>query len=71
MPTRTKYAPGMPAFWGVYFNVDDTDATAKMAASLGATVLPEPTDIPPGRFAAILDPQGAAFSVLTWTDPTD
>ena len=63
MPARTKDSPGTPSWVDL--------ATAKMAASLGATVLAEPTDIPPGRFAAILDPQGAAFSVLTWTDPTD
>lgn len=64
-------AEGIPPYWGVYVNVDDTDATAKQAVGLGATVMAEPTDIPPGRFAALADPQGAMFNVLTWTGPTD
>lgn len=56
---------GMPAFWGVYFQVDDTNVVAAKAKELGASVMVEPTDIPGvGRFAALVDPQGAAFSVL-------
>lgn len=62
---------GIPAYWGVYFNVDDTDALVEQAKGLGASVLAEPIDIPPGRMATLTDPQGAMFSVLTWTDPTD
>lgn len=58
-------AEGMPSYWGVYFAVDDCDAIAASAQELGATVLAGPMDIPTvGRFAALLDPQGAAFSVL-------
>jgi len=67
----TPPVEGIPAYWGVYFNVDDTDALVEQAKGLGATVLAEPTDIPPGRFATLADPQGAMFNVLTWTDPTD
>jgi len=62
---------GIPAYWGVYFDVDDTDALVEKAKGLGATVLAEPQDIPPGRFATMTDPQGAMFNVLTWTEPTD
>lgn len=53
-----------PPFWGVYFAVDDTDAAAAKAAELGGRVLVEPMDIPPGRFAVIADPTGAAFNIL-------
>ncbi len=60
---------GMPSFWGVYFAVDDTDAIVAKAEGLGATVLAPPMDIPDvGRFAALLDPQGAAFSVIKNAD---
>ncbi len=56
---------GIPPYWGVYFAVDDCDASAARAAELGATLLVEPMDIPTvGRFAVVLDPQGAAFSIL-------
>jgi predicted enzyme related to lactoylglutathione lyase len=61
---------GMPAFWGVYFAVDDTDAIVAKAKELGATVLAEPMDIPDvGRMAALTDPQGASFSVLKNAGP--
>jgi hypothetical protein len=48
-----------------YVGVEDTDATCKKAASLGAQVLVEPMDIPNiGRFAILKDPQGAVFGVI-------
>ncbi len=62
-----KTPPGvpMPPNWGVYFAVNDCDATAKKAGELGAKVLMPPTDIPgTGRFATLQDPQGAVFSVI-------
>jgi uncharacterized protein len=56
--------PGIPPAWTIYFSTDDTDATVDKAKSLGAAVFAEPMDIPPGRFAALADPQGAMFSVI-------
>ncbi|MGI8939003.1 MAG: VOC family protein [Iamia sp.] len=57
---------GMPSFWGVYFAVDDCDATVAAATDAGATVMAEAMSVPDvGRFAAIADPQGAMFSVMT------
>ena len=62
---------GMPAFWGVYFSVEDCDATVDQAKALGANVLNGPMDVPDvGRMAALMDPQGAAFSVLKNANPT-
>ncbi|MGA2837395.1 MAG: VOC family protein [Acidimicrobiales bacterium] len=54
----------VPAHWLVYFGVDDTDAAVAKAAGLGATTLVPPTDIPPGRFAVLADPDGATFAVI-------
>jgi uncharacterized protein len=54
----------VPAHWLVYFGTDDTDNTVAQASALGATILVPPTDIPPGRFAVIMDPDGAAFAVI-------
>ena len=52
-------------YWVVYFAVDDCDASAEKATSLGAKVLSPPTDIPEiGRFAVIQDAQGAAFAII-------
>lgn len=59
----------VPPHWMVYFAVDDCDAAAAKAQSLGASALVPPTDIPGvGRFATLLDPQGAAFSIIKLTD---
>jgi predicted enzyme related to lactoylglutathione lyase len=54
----------VPAHWLSYFAVEDTDATVAKAESLGASVMMPPTDIPPGRFAVLTDPHGAAFAVI-------
>jgi predicted enzyme related to lactoylglutathione lyase len=55
----------VPAFWNVYFAVEDTDATATRAVELGGTQIAEPMDIPGiGRFAGLTDPHGANFSVI-------
>jgi predicted enzyme related to lactoylglutathione lyase len=50
--------------WRVYFEVDDPDASAAKGVELGGSVLQEPQDMAYGRWAALADPQGAAFSVL-------
>jgi len=62
---------GIPPSWGVYFAVDDTDATVAAATAGGGTVIVEPNDIPPGRMAVLSDPQGAVFSVLALAQPSD
>jgi predicted enzyme related to lactoylglutathione lyase len=47
---KTEDMGNMPNTWAVYFEVADTDASTARAKELGATVLAEPTDIPPGRW---------------------
>ena len=56
--------PGIPPVWTIYFTTDDTDATVEKATSMGGTVFQPPTDIEPGRFAVLADPQGAMFNVI-------
>jgi predicted enzyme related to lactoylglutathione lyase len=56
--------PMVPAFWLVWFQVDDTDAAVAKAQGLGASVMSPPMDIPPGRFAILTDPAGANFAVI-------
>jgi len=56
---------GLPSYWLIYIAVDDCDATAEKAKSLGGQVHVGPQDIPNvGRFAMIGDPQGAMFAVI-------
>jgi predicted enzyme related to lactoylglutathione lyase len=56
---------GVPAFWGVSFAVEDTDATAALAVERGGSMLLEPFDMAGvGRIATVTDPWGALFSVV-------
>lgn len=67
---QPKEMAGAPSMWVVYFSVADCDATVAKAKSLGAQVNLPPTDIPTiGRFAALADQQGAAFSVIKFLPP--
>jgi predicted enzyme related to lactoylglutathione lyase len=59
-------AEAPPSFWQVYFEVADTDATVARAQELGASVMMEATTMESvGRMAALADPHGAAFSIIT------
>jgi predicted enzyme related to lactoylglutathione lyase len=62
------FPPEVPSHWSVCFAVADCDATVARAAELGATVTMAPTEMALGRFAALIDPQGGAFTVLQQTD---
>ena len=65
MPKPAEMPAEAPPYWGVYFAVADTDATAAQIAELGGSVMMPPRDIEPGRFAIAVDPTGAMFSVIT------
>jgi predicted enzyme related to lactoylglutathione lyase len=64
MEMGSEFPPQVPPHWNVYFAVTDCDATVAKATSLGGSVMNPPTDIPPGRFAVVADPHGAAFAVI-------
>ena len=64
MPMPDQVPDDVPAHWSVYFAVEDCAATVDRAKEFGATIAASPTEIPPGIFAVIVDPQGAAFNVL-------
>jgi len=54
-----------PAHWLLYFNVADLDAGIVRATELGGTLRTEPLQAPGvGRWAEIVDPQGAVFGML-------
>lgn len=59
----------MPPHWAPYFAVDDADATAERAKSLGGEVAMGPDDVPGvGRFVYLRDPQGAHFYAIRMAD---
>jgi predicted enzyme related to lactoylglutathione lyase len=65
MPRPDTMPAEVPDNWLVYFGVDDVDAELERAQGLGASVAVAAMDIPgTGRFAVLLDPQGAAFAIF-------
>jgi hypothetical protein len=62
-------APGASSRWDAIFAVQDTDAFVDRATELGAAITMEPTDIPPGRYAALIDPLGGSFQVIQLAPP--
>ncbi|MFJ9038853.1 VOC family protein [Streptomyces sp. NPDC102406] len=57
----------VPSYVNVYFVVEDCDAALATVRRLGGTLHFGPVDSPFGRFAAVGDPQGAAFTVIDVT----
>lgn len=55
----------VPPHWLVYFAVSDCEGQTALAQSLGGAVRLPPTDaVGIGRFAVLVDPQGAVFAVI-------
>jgi predicted enzyme related to lactoylglutathione lyase len=54
----------MPSHWQVYFIVENADEAIKQSESNEAKLAFGPIDIPVGRFATLVDPQGAVVSIL-------
>jgi predicted enzyme related to lactoylglutathione lyase len=55
----------VPSHWLTYFVVADCDDTAERAQRLGAKARVPPRDIANvGRFAVLIDPQGAHFAII-------
>jgi predicted enzyme related to lactoylglutathione lyase len=55
---------GVPAYWSVYFGVDDADATLDKIARLGGQIVEAAEDTPYGRLATAADPTGARFKLV-------
>jgi hypothetical protein len=60
--TKPPQQPGPPA-WLPYIHVASVEKAVDVAKSLGAQIMHGPADIPGGRIAIGMDPQGAMFAV--------
>jgi hypothetical protein len=68
LPYRDEMGP-VPDHWSVYFSVADCDATVEALKAAGGQLLMGPVDIEPGRFATVVDPQGAVLQVMKLNPP--
>ncbi|MFD3336369.1 VOC family protein [Streptomyces sp. NPDC058700] len=59
-----EFPPEVPPYILVYFAVDNCDKAVEAAGRLGGRKVLGPLDSPFGRYAAIMDPQGATFAVI-------
>jgi uncharacterized protein len=66
MMAKPKEMPAhIPSYWMPYFQVTSVDSSASKGKELGGKVMVGPQDIPgTGRFAILVDPQGAVFAVF-------
>ncbi|WP_242613789.1 VOC family protein [Herbihabitans rhizosphaerae] len=60
----SQWPPEVPANWGVYFNVENADASIAKAVELGGTVVSPAFDTPFGRMGFVNDDQGAGFWLM-------
>ncbi|GAA1900154.1 VOC family protein [Streptantibioticus ferralitis] len=58
------FPAGLPAHFRVYFVVDNCDNAVATVRKLGGRVNTEPQDSPHGRWASVIDDQGAHFTVI-------
>ncbi len=64
LPMDENWGP-IPSHWGIYFLVADCEAMTAKAKNLGATArLENHTQPGVGQFSMMVDPQGAAFSLI-------
>ena len=64
MRELTPREGGVPPNWVPYFTATSIDDTLTRTGELGGSTLVAATEIPAGRFAAVRDPQGAAFAIF-------
>jgi predicted enzyme related to lactoylglutathione lyase len=64
---RGRVPDEVPPHWLTYFTVEDLDASIEKAKELGANVIFGPMELPNGRLAIVIDPQGAAFGIFQGT----
>jgi predicted enzyme related to lactoylglutathione lyase len=64
MPLEGNFPDGTPPFWIVHHAVPDAAGAIETAKSAGGQALTEVLEIPVGKLAALMDDQGAVFSVI-------
>ncbi|MFF8269916.1 VOC family protein [Streptomyces sp. NPDC016562] len=64
MKMGEEFPPQIPSYIQIYFGVPNCDEAVEKTKKHGGKLHFGPMDSPFGRFAAVTDPQGAAFAVI-------
>jgi uncharacterized protein len=64
MPLEGNFPDGTPPFWIVHLAVENGAAAIDTAKEAGGQALTELIEIPVGKLAALMDDQGAVFSII-------
>ena len=70
MQIDENWPPGVPSHWQSYVAVENADETAEKIKAEGGKINHGPFDAPNiGRMAMCLDPAGAPFAIIQFTQP--
>lgn len=59
-----------PSHWSTYIAVDNADETAEKITANGGSIRVPPFDAPGvGRMSLVMDPSGAGFAIIQFTQP--
>lgn len=64
MQMNAQWPDSIPPHWMPYFAVDSAEDACEKIKALGGNVMHGPFDSPYGRIAVVMDPYGAAFSII-------
>jgi predicted enzyme related to lactoylglutathione lyase len=65
---RGRVPDEVPPHWLTYFTIEDVDESIEQAMGMGGKLTFGPMDLPNGRLAVLIDPQGAAFGIYQSTE---
>jgi uncharacterized protein len=64
MEMGSEMPSDVPPYWQVYLMVENADEAIETTKRSGGRLIFGPQAIPSGRIAVLIDPQGAAFSII-------
>lgn len=70
MAIDENWPPDVPSHWSTYIAVENADETAEKIVANGGSIKVPPFDAPGvGRMSMVMDPAGAGFAIIQFTQP--
>lgn len=68
---KTAEMGPMPNCWGVYFSVENIDASVAKVVELGGQIMVPSIEASVGKISVVADPHGAVFNLIQMSIPVD